>query len=585
MRFISLLLAFVCLCAVPSIAAVSTDITLDIKDGQLGATLLLPDGDGPWPVVLILAGAGSIDRDGNVTTFPGKNNFLLQLAEGLAADGVASLRTDKRGIAGSISAGLSENKMRFNYLVDDAVQWASLLQNDQRFSSVSITGQGQGAQVGMNAAWLSGADGYVSLAGWSRPILSILRDQLHDSLNIRSRVRANALLDELEAGRMVLEPPTDMSIILRPTVQEYLMSWQNNDPCQIIGRLSCPVAIIQGLNDLDVSKEDAVALQEANPNATLLLLPGINNLFKPIEDTNPVTHQRAMAHSGLQFSEEAIKAIVALTAKADVFHKQWGAAVDRAAHFNAQAMGNYPPEYYGFGENYQDQDLGQKIGTWIINRTIESHGYRFGLAKDGYATKGALMMDGYYDCVSFMYRCTELARATSLQNNLDWALRTRFAGAHPDSAVGLDGRVDYNRPEHLDYSLDMIRSGIWGRDVSAEIGTAEADEIGTSRYPAGSFSWVPASSLNHAMLQEGDVIWFVLNPEDVKAKNLRDEHGLVVGHLGLMGVHENRLLLTHAASSDLDGEYKGGNVVMVDLATYLQRVDRYAGVFVTRLDR
>jgi len=67
---------------------------------------------------------------------------------------------------------------------------------------------------------------------------------------------------------------------------------------------------------------------------------------------------------------------------------------------------------------------------------------------------------------------------------------------------------------------------------------------------------------------------------------LRDEYGLVIGHIGLMA-HVDKsdsLVLVHASSKDLPGVYEGGQVVAVDLAVYLQRVDRYAGVMVTRLE-
>ena len=582
MRFIIITVVFLCFMARQSPAAVSTDVQLEVSNGQLGATLLRPDGSGPWPVVLILAGSGLTDRDGNTPNIPGKNNSLRQLAEGLARQGVASLRTDKRGVAGSQSAALSEKNLRFNHFINDAVQWVFWLQNDSRFSSVSIAGHSQGAQVGMSAAWLSGADGFVSLAGSGRPILEVLREQLHDSLNIRSRVKANALLEELEAGRLVPDPPTELTILFRPSVQEFLISWQHQNPQQSLGRLSCPVTIIQGLNDLQVSETDARLLHEAKPGATLLLLPGVNHIFKPVEGDNPVVHQMALANPDLVFSQDAIDAVVSLTVQADIFHQQWNAALDRVEKYNADRWSNedYLPD------DDPTQPIGPKISNRAVNREKGTTSYLFGLAEGGYVTEGRLLTGGNDDCVSFRYRCTELARAQTKRENYSWALRTRFAGAAIGSIVGPDGRVDYDSPEHLDFSLDMIRSGIWGRDVSAAVGEVQADAIGTSRYPAGSFSWIPAEKLDQARLKQGDIVWFVLNPENKKARKLRDEYGLVVGHIGVMAKcgNDDQLCLLHAASSDLSGQYEGGQVVSVDLSIYLERVERYAGVFVTRLE-
>ncbi len=586
MRFISIAAGLFCLIAAQLPAAVSTDVTLDVSPGHLGATLLHPDGEGPWPVVLILAGSGPTDRNGNTALVPGKNNSLRQLAEGLARQGVASLRTDKRGVAGSVSAGLAEKNLRFNHLINDAVQWSLWLQDDDRFSSVSIAGHSQGAQVGMNAAWLSGADGFVSLAGPGRPVFVVLQEQLRDRLPVPSQVKAGAIMDELAAGRLVSDPPTELTMLFRPSVQNFFISWQRHDPQRDLARLNCPVAIIQGLTDIQVKETDARLLQEAKPGATLLLLPDINHLFKPIKGDNPIAHHMSLANPELVFSPDAVDAVVALTAQAETFHQAWSAALDRVEKYNADGWGGIPAGEYGQLDDYPNQSTGSKVSHWAINREKTTSGYRFGLAERGYATEGRLITGGDYDCVSFMYRCTELARAHSRRDNYSWALRTRFAGADPDSIVRPDGRVDYDRSEHLDFSLDMVRSGIWGWDVSAEVGGTITDAIGTSRYPAGSFAWVPADSLNSTLLKKGDIVWFVLNPENKKARKLRDKFGLVVGHIGVMAEcgDEDRLCLIHAASSDLPGEYKGGQVVSVDLAIYLERIERYAGIFVTRLE-
>ena len=149
--------------------------------------------------------------------------------------------------------------------------------------------------------------------------------------------------------------------------------------------------------------------------------------------------------------------------------------------------------------------------------------------------------------------------------------------------VGPDGRVDYDHPAHLDYSLDMVRSGWWGQDVTAQLTGARADSLGTARYPAGSFVWVPEDALVPGELREGDIAWLVLAPDDAKARALRDEHGLVIGHVGIVIVKDGEPWLVHAASSGLEGWYEGDAVVEVPVAAYLARVERYGGLIVTRV--
>jgi hypothetical protein len=226
---------------------------------------------------------------------------------------------------------------------------------------------------------------------------------------------------------------------------------------------------------------------------------------------------------------------------------------------------------------------GEKIGRWA-RRYLEADGveYLFGLKEGGYVAEGDLVRDNRQDCVSLMYRVTELARAKDHRDAAAWALNTRFAGADLDSVVDELGRVNYDRPEHLDFSLDMVRSDHWGRDITPGLTGARPDSAGSSRYPAGSFITVPEAALVEDELREGDIAWMVLDPAHEAAGKLRWEYGLVIGHIGIVIIDEGRPWLVHAASSGLEGWYEGGTVVTVPLKVYLERVERYSAVILTR---
>src|SRR5688500_8094666 len=117
----------------------SDSIALGTATGALHGTLLLPQvPSARVPVVLIIAGSGPTDRDGNSPLLSGTNNSLKLLAEGLAVHGIASVRYDKRGIAASRPAGTSEAALRFDTYIDDAAAWIALLRRDPRFSSVGV---------------------------------------------------------------------------------------------------------------------------------------------------------------------------------------------------------------------------------------------------------------------------------------------------------------------------------------------------------------------------------------------------------------------------------------------------------------
>ncbi|MGH8164360.1 MAG: alpha/beta hydrolase [Rhodanobacteraceae bacterium] len=111
----------------PSDSVVSQPITLKTATGDISGTLVAPSGSSAHPVVLIIAGSGPTDRDGNsaVAAGPGKSvhpDSYRLLASDLAAQGIASVRYDKRGVGASAAAmaGQTECDYRFDTGVTDA---------------------------------------------------------------------------------------------------------------------------------------------------------------------------------------------------------------------------------------------------------------------------------------------------------------------------------------------------------------------------------------------------------------------------------------------------------------------------------
>ena len=102
---------------------------LQLSNGQLEGTLRLPDSliftSQKLPLALIIAGSGPTDRNGNNPLMT--NNSLKMLAEGLAENGIASLRYDKRGVGTSKIDSLNEKNIRFKDFVSDASAWIAYL--------------------------------------------------------------------------------------------------------------------------------------------------------------------------------------------------------------------------------------------------------------------------------------------------------------------------------------------------------------------------------------------------------------------------------------------------------------------------
>ena len=82
--------------AAPPVPADANYRELELRIGDeatgLAATLAMPNGDGPFPAVVLVHGSGPHDRDETI----GPNRPFLDIARGLAERGVAVLRYEKR---------------------------------------------------------------------------------------------------------------------------------------------------------------------------------------------------------------------------------------------------------------------------------------------------------------------------------------------------------------------------------------------------------------------------------------------------------------------------------------------------------
>ncbi len=259
----------------------SEECELITESGKLYGSLLLPSTTKKVPLVLIISGSGPTDRDGNNPFM--KNNSLKMLATELSRNDIASFRFDKRGVGKSKEATLNEADLRFETYVDDVEDWIALFKKDSRFSNVYVLGHSEGSLLGMLAAQELSVKGYISVAGLGRPASEVIREQLQKQ-SMQLAGMAEPVLTGLEKGELSDSIPPLLNSLLRPSVQPYLISWFNYDPCEEIQKVSCPVLLVQGTNDLQVPVRDAELLKEASPSANLKIIQGMNHIFKFTSD-------------------------------------------------------------------------------------------------------------------------------------------------------------------------------------------------------------------------------------------------------------------------------------------------------------
>ncbi len=256
----------------------ATNIVLETATGKIRGSLTVPSKGKKFPVVLIIAGSGPTDRNGNSGAAVTANSYKI-LADSLLQHNIASLRYDKRGIAKSTDAGTKEEELSFENYIDDAAAWVALLKKDKRFGSIIIAGHSEGSLVGMVAAKKASVDKYISIAGAGGPVYETLKKQLTAQPEQLQKM-CYPMLDTLASGKKLTVVPPMLNSLFRPSVQPYLISWFKYDPRKEIAKLALPVLIINGTTDIQVSVDDAKNLHTACKQSKLLLVEGMTHLLK-----------------------------------------------------------------------------------------------------------------------------------------------------------------------------------------------------------------------------------------------------------------------------------------------------------------
>ena len=274
-----LILATLALAAAP----IATEVQAPGPLGPLAGTLLTA-GPADAPVVLVIPGSGPTDRDGNSPMGVTANSYRL-LAEALAAEGVSSLRIDKRGLVGSAGAVADGNAVTVADYVADTRAWIAVARERTGRPCVWLLGHSEGGLIALAAAREEGVCGLVLVATPGRPAGEVVREQLRaNPANGPILADAERAVDRLEAGERVEVSAMHPALqgLFKPAVQGFLVSLFALDPAQLIASAPGPILIVQGGRDMQVSMADAERLKAAAPAAELALFPTANHLLKDV---------------------------------------------------------------------------------------------------------------------------------------------------------------------------------------------------------------------------------------------------------------------------------------------------------------
>lgn len=262
------------------------EVSVKVGEYKLPGMLTLPKGIQKPPVVILIQGSGSSDMNESLGTAP--NRPFEDIAHGLAAQGVATLRYNKRTYQYPAGGG---DTIQYEML-DDAAAAVKLLGSDSRVDAnrIYLLGHSLGGMMAPKiAADNPQIKGFISMAGSLRTLQDLSLDQN------KAAIAAETSLTEQQKSVMVAQVQAELdktktlddggtgSIMGVPT--NYWKSLNAIHSADIVKGLNVPMLILQGGVDFQVYPDKDYKLWqtvlEGRGNVTFKLYDGLSHLFMP----------------------------------------------------------------------------------------------------------------------------------------------------------------------------------------------------------------------------------------------------------------------------------------------------------------
>ena len=298
------------------------------EDVTLAGELTLPQGDGPFPAVVLISGSGPQDRNEELMNH---KPFLI-LSDYLTSNGFAVLRYDDRGTAES--TGKFKTATTKDFGDDAAAALNFLLQQDGIDAArAGYVGHSEGGFIAPLATQIEPADFMVFLAGPSQPLPDVILRQSADlskaaglpDARIEKQNETQEKLfealanlspedDAFEVAKQIisesgLAPPAALEAQAKQVSTPWMLWMIGFDPRPEIAAYDGPVLALFAEKDLQVAPDANVPDMQAalsHPQSVVKTLPGLNHLFQPA-DTGAMTEYYGIETT---FDEGAMEEIV-----------------------------------------------------------------------------------------------------------------------------------------------------------------------------------------------------------------------------------------------------------------------------------
>ncbi|MFE6734012.1 alpha/beta hydrolase [Microbacterium sp. NPDC057650] len=297
----------------------SADVTWNLDGIDMHGTFTAPDGEGPHPAVVMVAGSGPTDRDWTSPLLPGANGSAKLLAEALADAGIASLRYDKRASGPHAAENVPQliGKMSMQSHLDELVAAVGALVAQEGVDAAHIVGLGNSEGCLHVLHYATTAQrvplaGIVLAAPPGRSIGAVLLTQLRTQLGLVPGGADLMPLVEQAAARYSAGEPMAPDAGLPEPVRMVLSSFETpanlpfarelwaEDATDALPEVRIPVLVVIGRRDVQVDAElDGGPLQTAAdgmPHVTFAFPEHANHVLK--EDVRSPEERAAAPGAG-----------------------------------------------------------------------------------------------------------------------------------------------------------------------------------------------------------------------------------------------------------------------------------------------
>lgn len=264
-------------------------IPVTVGSPPLEGTLTLPSGKGPFPAVVLLSGSGPNDQDETI----GPNKPFRDIALGLAAKGIASVRFDKRTLAYPQSFATATGTPEQEY-VPDALAAIRLLKQRPEVNPrrIFVLGHSQGGTYApLVASRAPEVAGVILAAAGTEPLGAAMLRQMRylATLPGTTGVQAKAQLPQIEQLAAVIGDPDTLkemdpaTNLMGGAGPAYFLSDLRYDEVATARALPQPLLLLQGDRDYQVTVADDLDVWrkglKGRDGVSVVQFPNANHLF------------------------------------------------------------------------------------------------------------------------------------------------------------------------------------------------------------------------------------------------------------------------------------------------------------------